>query len=251
MNSGRRDFLKFALLTAFAGLVSIATILFGETQLERFISKIKLRGEVKVIIDKIKLPSPKLKGEMSVEEAIARRRSRRDYLREPIKLEELSNLLWAAQGITEPVNKFRTAPSAGATYPLEVYVVVRKGGVEELSEGLYHYNLFEHVLEKYIEGDLSEELSSAAVSQEWVREAPINIIITAIYERTTERYGGRGKQYVHMEIGHVGENIYLQAECMELGAVVIGAFYDDWIQRLLKLPSKEKPLYIISVGRPG
>ncbi|MFQ6125040.1 MAG: SagB/ThcOx family dehydrogenase [Candidatus Heimdallarchaeota archaeon] len=250
MKSGRRDFLKFALLTAFAGLVSIAAILFGEPQLERFVSEIKLRGGVKVIIDRVKLPSPKLKGELSVEEAIARRRSRRDYLNEPIKLEELSNLLWAAQGITEPVNKFRTAPSAGATYPLEVYVVIRKGGVEELSEGLYHYNLYEHVLEKYIEGDLSEELSSAAVSQEWVRKASINIILTAIYERTTERYGERGKQYVHMEVGHVGENIYLQAESLELGAVVIGAFYDDWIQRLLKLPGKEKPLYIISVGRP-
>lgn len=251
MISGRRDFLKFALIAAFAGVISIAAYMFGKPQLERLISNNNSEGGVKVFGDKVNMPPPKLKGEMSVEEAIARRRSRRNYLEDPLKLEELSNLLWAAQGITEPVNKLRAAPSAGATYPLEVYVVIRKGGVEELSEGVYHYNPFEHILEKHIEGDLSVELSSAAVSQQWVRDAALNIILTAINERTTERYGQRGIRYIHMEIGHVGENIYLQAESLDLGAVVIGAFYDDWVQQLLNLPENENPLYIISVGRPG
>ncbi len=251
MISGRRNFIKFALLAAFAGGISITAYIFGKPQLERLISKNKSDGGVKVFGDKIKMPPPKLKGEISVEEAIARRRSRRDYKEDPLKLEELSNLLWAAQGITEPINKLRAAPSAGATYPLEVYVVIRKGGVEELSEGVYHYNPFEHILEKHIEGDLSIELSSAAISQQWVRDAALNIILTAINERTTERYGQRGIRYIHMEIGHVGENIYLQAESQNLGAVVIGAFYDDWVQQLLSLPENENPLYIIAIGRPS
>lgn len=246
----RRDFLKFALLTAFAGLVSIAAFLFVKPHLAEFLPKLKPEGGVKVVGGRVKLPSPRLKGEMSVEEAISRRRSRREYSGEPIKVEELSNLLWAAQGITEPAYKFRAAPSAGATYPLEVYLTIRKGGVDELSEGVYHYNPFEHILEKHVEGDLSEELCSAAVSQEWVREAPINIILTSIYERTKGKYGERGIRYVHMEVGHVGENIYLQAESLGLGTVVIGAFHDEWVQQLLKLPENQKPLYIIPVGRP-
>jgi len=249
LNSGRRDFLKFAFLTAFAGLISIATFLLVKPHLAKFLPKHEPRGGVKVVGGKVKLPSPRLRGEMSVEEAISRRRSRREYSGEPIKGEELSNLLWAAQGITDSVNRFRAAPSAGATYPLEVYVVIGKGGIEELSEGVYHYNPFEHILEKRVEGDLSEEICSAAVSQPWVREAPINIILASIYERTTGRYGERGIRYVHMEAGHVGENIYLQAESLGLGTVVIGAFYDEWVQRLLELPENQKPLYIIPVGR--
>jgi len=250
LNSSRRNFLKFALLTAFAGLASTAAFLFAKPHLAKFLPEYKPKGEVRVVGDKVELPSPKLRGEMSVEEAISRRRSRRKYSGEPIKVEELSNLLWAAQGITDPVNKFRAAPSAGATYPLEVYVALGKGGVEELGEGVYHYDPFEHVLEKLIEGDLSEELCSAAVDQPCVREAPINIILTSIYERTKERYGERGTRYVHIEAGHVGENIYLQAESLSLGTVVIGAFHDEWIQRLLNLPENQKPLYIIPVGRP-
>jgi SagB-type dehydrogenase family enzyme len=248
--SSRRNFLKFALLTAFAGLASAAAFLFTKPHLANFLPEHKPKDRVKVVGDKVRLPSPRLKGEMSVEEAISRRRSRREYVGGRIKVEELSNLLWAAQGITDPVNKFRAAPSAGATYPLEVYVVVGKGGVEELGEGVYHYDPFEHVLEKRVEGDLAGELCSAAVSQPWVREAPINIILASIYERTTGRYGERGIRYVHMEVGHVGENIYLQAESLGLGTVVIGAFYDEWVQRLLKLPENQKPLYIIPVGRP-
>ena len=251
MSSSRRNFLKLMFLTAFAGMVSIVAFLLGKPQLTRFFSENKPRDGVSTVDNKVKLLPPKLNGDMSVETAISRRRSRREYSGDPINIEDLSNLLWAAQGITEPVNKFRAAPSAGATYPLEVYIVLKKGGVEELSEGVYHYNPFEHALVKRIEGDFSEELSAAAVSQEWVREATINFILTAIYERTTERYGERGIRYVHIEVGHVGENIYLQAESLNLGAVVIGAFYDDWIQRLLKLPKNENPLYIISVGRPS
>ncbi len=249
MNIDKRDFLKFALLTLFAGLVSIVGFILVKTHLASFLPGFEPKGGVKTFGAEVRLPTPKLKGEMSVEEAIFRRRSKRVYLEDPIKFEELSNILWAAQGITDPVNRFRAAPSAGATYPLEVYVVVGNNGVEGLSEGLYHYNPFDHVLEKCIDGDLSEELYAAALHQRWVREAPINIILTSIYERTKKIYGERGIRYVHMEAGHVGENIYLQAECLGLGTVVIGAFHDEETQQLLTLPEDQKPLYIIPVGR--
>jgi len=249
LNKQRRRFLRLALLTTLAGAASLAAFFFIVKPDLNKLFQPKPANENKVLGEKVKLPPPRLKSELSVEEAISKRRSRREYLNEPLKLEEISNLLWAAQGITDLANNFRAAPSAGATYPLEVYVAVKKDGVVELSEGVYHYNPFEHVLEKHLDKDLSDELCSAAVSQRWVREAPVNIIVTAFYERTKERYGDRGTRYVHMEAGHVGENIYLQAESLGLGTVVVGAFHDDWVQRLLELPENQKPLYIIPVGR--
>jgi SagB-type dehydrogenase family enzyme len=246
MEMQRRNFIKFAILVAIAAIISailsFLSIRFGPT-------KLAPEKEVKIEKEIIKLPPPKLKGEISVEEAILRRRSRRRYLEEPLRIEDLSNLLWSAQAITDPVNKFRAAPSAGATYPLEVYVTIKRDGVTGLAEGLYRYNPFEHILEKQFSGDLSDDLSFTALGQEWVKEAPINIVLVAVYERTTRRYGERGIRYVHMEVGHVGENIYLQAESLGLGTVVIGAFYDEQVKKLLKLPEDQKPLYIIPVGK--
>ena len=244
----RRNLLKILILGASTALVSTVVFLLAKPE-GWFRSESKPEKTVSAVGEKISLPSPRMKSTVSVEEAIYRRRSRRNYSGEPLKIEELSNLLWAAQGITDPTNRFRAAPSAGATYPLEVYVVVKKGGVEKLSEGVYHYDPFEHSLEKRLDGDLSSDLCSAAVSQRWVRDASINIVLAAVYERTTQRYGERGVRYVHMEVGHVGENIYLQAESLGLGTVVIGAFYDDWVQKLLSLPENQKPLYIIPIGR--
>ncbi len=198
----------------------------------------------------VKLPSPNLEGTMSVEEAIWRRRSVRSYTDEPLSLEDVSQLMWAAQGITDPVRGFRAAPSAGATYPLEVYLVVGKNGVTGLDEGLYRYDPHEHQLERILEGDLRSALARAALDQSWVREAPVNIVVAAVYERTTSRYGERGVRYVHMEAGHVGQNLYLQATARRLGMVVVGAFNDDDVRSLLRLPYEQKPLYIIPVGHP-
>ncbi len=159
----------------------------------------------------------------------------------------MAQLAWAAQGITDKRYGFRTAPSAGATYPLEIYIVVKENGVAGLSEGVYHYLPREHELEVVKRGDYSRELMSACLDQEWVREAAINIVITAIYERTTDRYGERGKiRYVHMEVGHVGQNIYLQCVSLGLGCVVIGAFYDEEVKKILGV--NEEPLYVIPVG---
>ncbi len=197
----------------------------------------------------VKLPPPRLKGEVSVEEAIARRRSRREYRDEPLELWEVSQLLWASQGITKPSVGFRAAPSAGATYPLELYLVSGENGVRGLKAGIYHYNPKEHSLTLVRSGDFSREIYEAAVRQEWVLKAPIRIVICAVFERTTSRYGDRGVRYVYMEAGHVGENIYLQAEALGLSTVAIGAFYDDEVRRILGAPENHKPVYIYPVGR--
>ena len=194
----------------------------------------------------IKLPEPSYKSHVSVEEALLKRRSIRDYTGEPLTLQEVSQLLWAAQGITDP-RGFRTAPSAGALYPLEVYVVV--GDVENLAEGVYRYNPHEHELVKVLDGDKRAGLAKAAVGQRWVEEAAIDIVITGVYERTTKKYGERGVRYVHIEVGHAAQNVCLQATSMGLGAVTVGAFYDDQVGEILNLPKEEHPLYIIPVGR--
>jgi len=194
----------------------------------------------------IKLPEPRKKGEMSVEEAIEKRRSVRDYLNKPLKLEHLSQILWAAQGITDPIRKFRSAPSAGATYPLELYVVV--GNVVGLKPGIYHYSPYNHSLKLIKEGDYRLDLYRACVNQEWVLKAPASIVITAVYERTTARYGERGIRYVHMEAGHVGQNIYLQATALGIGTVAVGAFYDERVEEIVCAKDNERALYVFPLG---
>lgn len=204
----------------------------------------------------IPLPYPRIRGKMSLEEAIAYRRSIRDYLDEPITLEELAQVLWAAQGVTETRYGFRAAPSAGATYPLEVYVVVvaPRGVVlpshDFLEPGSYRYVPQSHSLLIVRQGDLQEPLYRAALEQEWVLNAPVNIVIAAVYERTTRRYGERGIRYVHMEVGHVGQNIYLQATALGLATVAVGAFVDEEVQRIIGAGSHIHPLYIMPLARP-
>lgn len=193
----------------------------------------------------VELPQPRYESEMSVEEALKSHRSIRSPKDEPLTLTELSQLLWAAQGVTADWGG-RTAPSAGATYPLEVYVVV--GDVETLEDGLYHYNPETHTITKKKQGDLRNELANAALGQDMLRKAPISFILTAVYERTTGGYGERGIRYGHMEVGHVGQNIYLQAESLGLGTVVVGAFHDDMVKDTFDIA--EEPLYIIPIGKP-
>lgn len=209
-----------------------------------FLIDVGCAGE-KLPAEAVELPEPRYESEMSVEEALKSRRSIRVYKDEPLTLTNLSQLLWVAQGITADWGG-RTAPSAGATYPLEVYVVV--GEVENLEDGLYHYNPKTHTITKKKHGDLRNELANAALGQDMLRKAPISFILTAIYGRTTGRYGERGIRYVHMEVGHVGQNIYLQAETLGLGTVVVGAFYDDRVKDTFGIA--EEPLYIIPVGKP-
>jgi SagB-type dehydrogenase family enzyme len=197
----------------------------------------------------IKLPAPRERGEMSLEEAIARRRSVRRYGTESLSLSHLSQVLWAAQGLTD-ARGLRAAPSAGATYPLEVYVFVARGGVEGLEEGIYHYNANNHSLHLHKGGNLKEELAIAALDQEFIAQAPVDIVICALYERTSWRYRGRAERYVHMEVGHVGENIHLQAAALGLAVVMVGAFEDDGVRKLMGLEEEVRPLYIIPLAKP-
>ena len=194
----------------------------------------------------INLPEPQYDSDVSIEQSFLNRRSIRSYTGEPLTLREVSQLLWAAQGITDP-RGFRTAPSAGALYPLEVYLVA--GDVEDLTSGVYRYEPDGHQLVKIIDGDKRAELADAALAQPCVKEGAISIVFAAVYERTTVKYGERGIRYVHMEAGHAGQNLCLQATAMGLGVVTVGAFHDEQVSKLLNLPQDEKPLYIIPVGR--
>ena len=194
----------------------------------------------------LKLPEPKVDGKVSVEKSLFERRSIRDYADEPVTLAEVSQLLWAAQGLTDPAG-YRSAPSAGALYPLEVYVVA--GKVALLPAGIYRYKPRGHELIKVGDGDKRSELCAAALSQAALKQAPVSIVVTAIFERTTQKYRDRGIRYVHMEAGHAAQNICLQAVSLDLGTVVIGAFNDDEVKKVMQLMATEEPLYIIPVGK--
>ncbi len=198
-------------------------------------------------VEEIRLPPPRHRGEMSVEEAISRRRSCRDFSPQPLTLAQLAQLLWACQGITDSIRGFRAAPSAGATYPFETYVVV--GAVEGLKPGLYRYNVRKHALELLRAGDIRAKLARACLSQDFIASAPATIVLAAEYERTTRRYGERGYRYVAMEAGHIGENLHLQCEALGLGTVMVGAFFDNEVKELLGVP--EEPLYVMPVGKPA
>jgi len=194
----------------------------------------------------IALPAPSYESSTSVEEALLKRRSVREFDDEPLALSQVSQLLWAAQGTTDPSGK-RTAPSAGALYPLEIYVVV--GNVSGLSSGIYKYKPAKHELLKISDGDIRKQLSSASLGQASIKDGAITIVMAGVYERTTSKYGDRGIRYVHMEAGHAAQNIYLQAESLGLGTVVTGAFDDAHVERLLNLQKDEEPLYLIPVGK--
>lgn len=194
----------------------------------------------------VELPKPSHDGDTSVEQALRERRSLREYKDEPLTLSEVSQLLWAAQGITH-TRGYRTAPSAGALYPLEVYLVV--GNVNGLAAGIYRYQADLHQLVKVRDGDRRAELSRAALGQAWVADGAVILVFAAVYERTTRKYGERGIRYVHIEVGHAAQNVYLEAVALNLGTVMIGAFYDDEVKKIIEMRDSEQPLAIMPVGR--
>ena len=216
-----------------------------------------MNNHSKNIVKTIDLPEPGFDSKTSVESAMKSRRSIRRFNNKPLNPEQVSQLLWAAYGITKPApaaadylrGGMRTAPSAGALYPLEIYLVA--GNVEGLDKGIYRYNSEDHKLEMLQKGDQRKSLQSAALNQEHVGSAAVNIVYSAVYERTTSKYGERGElRYVPMDLGHSAQNIYLQCESMGLGTCAVGAFDDKAVSRVLKLSSKETPLYIMPVGYP-
>lgn len=197
----------------------------------------------------IKLPPPILESECSLEETIYSRVSRRSFSGEALTLQQIAQLLWAAQGkgVDGVTGASRTAPSAGATHPIEIYLAV--GNVESIEPGLYRYHFAEHNLEILSDNDIRADLARAALNQQCIADAPVSIILAAEYQRTTLRYGDRGIRYVHMEIGHITQNIYLQCESLGLGTVAIGAFTDQDVKSLLGVA--EEPLMIMPVGKPA
>jgi SagB-type dehydrogenase family enzyme len=223
-------------LAAGAGVISLKVLEMTREDEEES----KVRGQLVI------LPEPRMKGGLSIEEVIQTRRSRRSYTDEPVLLSDISQLCWAAQGVTEAKIGFRAAPSAGALYPLELFLVV---GNSDLASGVYHYYCRDHSLEQVKKGDYRKELREASLGQEWVENGALDFVITALYNRTMVKYGERGRdRYVPMEAGHVAENIYMQAESLCLGTVSIGAFSDDQVQEIISAPSEYVPLYVMPIG---
>ena len=223
--------MRWALVVLFATTLTVAPMRFARSQ----------AGPT------IRLPAPAARGAMSVEEALHVRRSVRALRDEELPLAQLAQLLWAAQGITDPEGH-RTAPSAGARYPLEIYVVA--GRVSGLTAGVYKYRAREHDLVRHLEGDQRSRLVQAAVGQDWIAQAPAVLAIASVDERTRARYRDRTERYVAIEVGHVGQNVYLQATALGLGTTMVGAFQDDSVAAVLHLDRAERPVGLMPVGRP-
>lgn len=191
----------------------------------------------------IRLSVPKKDGKISLEQTLNERRSMREYGSGSLALDEVSQVLWAAYG----KNKWGrfTSPSAGALYPLTIYLIAAE--VDGLAAGFYKYNNKKHCLDLISTKDLRKNLSKAALNQSWVKDAPAVIVICADYSITTGHYGARGRRYVDVEVGHVGQNIYLEATALGLGTVAVGAFRDQEAKQALGVG--EEPLYIMPLGR--
>ena len=226
----QKNFMFMLLISALA----IVVLFFGQ---------ISMAGE-------IALPSPSYKGTVSVEEALKARRTHRSFQSRPLTLKQFSQILWAAYGVTaQKYGSFlKTAPSAGALYPLDIYGVVGKGGVETLASGIYHFRPENHALELVNQGDLRAEVARQALQQMWMAKAPLMLVITGDYNRSNIKYGPRGVTYTHIEAGHVGQNIFLQAEAIGLKAGIVGAFNNQQIIRVMGFPTSQDPLLIMPVG---
>jgi SagB-type dehydrogenase family enzyme len=198
-------------------------------------------------VEPIALPDPHGYRGLSLEEAIQTRRSIREYTAGSLSLEQLSRLLHAAGGITAPANGYRAAPSAGALYPIETYVVVND--VSDMQPGLYHHSVADHSLERLRAGDLRTEIVVAGIGQEMLGQAQVCFVLSAVFQRTRWKYRERTYRYVMLEAGHIGQNLYLAATSLGLGACAIGAFLDEELNRLLGADGEEEAaVYLLSVG---
>jgi SagB-type dehydrogenase family enzyme len=226
------------MLKIYIGLFLSLLLLSAGSSSARTVASVE---EASGVGDTVSLPEPEIFGTVSVEEALSQRRSVRDFKSEDLELEEIAQLFWAAQGITAQ-NRWRgrTAPSAGALYPLQVYAVWRRQ--------LWHYLPSIHALELRSTNLTQDGLADASLGQRAIKGAPASFILTGDYAVTAGKYGERAERYVHMEVGHAGQNLLLQAVALGLGAVPMGAFQDSEVKKLLSLPEEEQPLYIIPVG---
>lgn len=197
----------------------------------------------------IALPEPDQKGHAALERVLSERRSVRDFADDSaLSLGELGQVLWAAQGVSNSA-RLRTAPSAGALYPLELYAVVK--GSDKLGAGIYHYLASQHALSPIAQGEYGAEFSAAALMQDWTERAGLILVVAANHGRCTVKYGARGQRYVAIEAGHAVQNAYLQAASLGLGATEVGAFHDDAVAALVHLPADQEPVTSVVVGRPA
>jgi SagB-type dehydrogenase family enzyme len=194
------------------------------------------------------LPAPTLDGHVSVEKAIKQRRTVRSFSSEPITLAQLSQILWAAQGITDDRGLKRAAPSGGALYPIDVYTVAGQDGVQGLAQGVYRYDPHRHAMEKVVGTDARQAVAVAALRQMWMATAPVILVLTAEYRRITVKYGERGKRYAMIEVGHIGQNIFVQCEALGLAAGIVGAFHDNEVTSAVNAQKNHEPLIIMPVG---
>lgn len=209
------------------------------------------KADITLAAPRTELPEPKHKGDISVEEAIYKRVSTRRYSRQPLSLEEVSQILWAAGGVTVDgvTGPTRSYASAGGRYPLEIYLVA--GNVTGLTPGVYRYKWRENTLEFIKKGDMREQLSGASYRQRMVADAPATVVVTTTEERARERYGDIGAgMFLYMDAGHLGENVHLQAEAMGLGTCMIGAYTAKDVTALIGVPGEET-VYIMPIGKPA
>ena len=237
-------------------LIGVSTVLCGFAN-ESILEKATQSSELKII----QLPNPRYESETSVEKALSMRRSIRTYAEGSLSISDISQILWAAQGITKKREKpptkwntkyewqggIRTAPSAGALYPMELYLAA--GNVEGLEQGVYKYISPSHSLKKVMDGDKRAEIYDVALKQSSIKEGAALVVMAGVYERTSFKYGERAERYVHMEVGFIGENIYLQGMTLGIGTVMIGAFKDEELKKVLDLPEDEHPLAIMPLGK--
>lgn len=193
----------------------------------------------------VKLPAPNMDSGVSTEQVLAQRRSVRTFGKAPLSLEQVSQLLWAAQGQSHPAG-YRTAPSAGALYPLELHILV--GDVRGLAPGCYRYRPESHGLVRTAGRDIRDDVARAAFQQYWIAESQAIMALSAVVDRTKAKYGTRAERYVHMEAGHAAQNVYLQAAALRLGTTIVGAFDDERIHALFKMNSVEAPLSLLPLG---
>jgi len=198
----------------------------------------------------IYLPQPAKKGSVSIEEAINARRTLRNFSSEPLSLKQWSQILWALQGITEDKGiKKRTAPSAGALYPLDIYLVLGENALTPPGTGVFHYLPQKHALESLSNKNITGKIAEASLYQYWIAQAPGMIIITAEYSRISSKYGNRGIRYAHIEAGHAAQNCFLQAESLGLAVGIVGAFDDEALIKILPAPKTHEPILILPIGR--
>ena len=224
------------------GFILLGLAPFRARDVSARIRRIFKRGEL------VNLPAPMLDGDVSLEKAVKDRRTVRSFSDKPLVFAQLSQILWAAQGITDDRGLKRAAPSGGALYPIDVYAVVGKNSVRGLAQGVYHYNPLRHSIEKILDRDVRKDVAQASLRQMWVATAPVILVLTAEYSRITVKYGERGKRYATIEVGHIGQNIFLQCEVLGLSAGIVGAFYDTQVAKAVNTQENHEPLVIMPLG---